>query len=283
MKKLVIFLCSVVLTTLMLVGLFDFNPVITAIVLTIGGLLNGTQKHSYFASGMVINNMNSDFVFQQAKRLVEQFLNLPAGQTVNDQMITQATLRSEVLLNTTQTTFHIPVNQNDSVTGSNQYITEKRLGIQDLFVVTSIMVGVAKPSSTTDGLFRVYNYPSIQQFSAANEQSSLLGLFSNGYMRYENNGQVVIPYWDLLRHLKLPNQQFFDKPYYSASNTQQYLDEQNGSVDGFEPVQPGFVLSGASNINMNIILPSALTATPATSRLVVMQRGLLLQNLSGVR
>jgi len=283
MKKLIFFLISLVLSTIIIAPLFGFNPLVFAFVLGAAGLINGSHKNSYFATGLMQSNMNADFVFKTAKNLVSKYLNLPPGQTVDDQMITQATLRSEVLLNTSSTNFHVPVNQNDSITGSSQYNTENRLGLQDLFVVSSIAVLVAKPASGTDGAFRAYTYPSAQVFSGAGTAAALYGAFSNGYIRYENNGQLVLPYWDLLRHLKVPNQQYFDKPYYSAANTQSYNDEQNGEVDGFEVVQPGFVLSGASKVNMNIVLPTALAAVEANSRIIVLQRGLILQNLSGVR
>jgi hypothetical protein len=282
MKKGLLFLLGLVCSTIFISPLFGFNPIVFFAVLGVAGLINGSHKNSYFAMGLIINNINSDLVFQKAKQLVVDALQLPPGQTVNDQMLTQATLRCEVSLNTTSTIFHIPVNSNDSITGSQQNVTERRLGIQDMFAVTdcAFFIGVAATPGT--GNFQIFTYPSEKIFTGAGVQDSLLGMYSNAYMRLENNGQVVTPFWDIYRHLYVQNQQYNAVPYYAA-NTTGYVDSIDGATDGFAPVQPGWLFSGASNINMNIVLPSALPAVTANTRIIALFRGVLLQNLSGVR
>jgi hypothetical protein len=52
---------------------------------------------------------------------------------------------------------------------------------------------------------------------------------------------------------------------------------------GFHPIEPNLVLSGAANISFQLQLPQAIAAVESNSRIVVVQRGILLQNATSVR
>jgi hypothetical protein len=279
MKNVFLLLTMVIATSVFVAPLFGFDPVIFGSVITAGSLC--VSVPGVLMNGMVVNNINSNEVFQQAKRFIIEALNLPAGQTVNDQMFTQSTIRGEVVLTATATQFHIPISVNDPLQGQNQFNTERRLGLQDLFGVTSMAVFIALPSGSADASYDLFTYPTLEKFSGA-QSNALRGFYANGYMKYTNNGTIVTPYWDLKQHYKVPNQQFNAVPYYAA-NTTGYIDEVMGTVDGFIPVSPSWVFSGASNMDMNVNIPANMASVAANTRLVVLFRGILFQNLSGVR
>ena len=201
--------------------------------------------------------------------------------TITDQMLTQSTIRSEVAMSTGATTFHIPITVNDAQNGQNsQFNTMRLLTLQDLFVVTELSVQVAKPTSATDAAFEIFTYPTLETFTA-NANAAILGAFNNGYISYTNNNRVITPYWDLKRHLKTPVTQYQLHTGFATGTAT--FDAQDGSTDGFYPVEPGWVLSGGANMQMNINLPAAMANVDANSRFIVQARGILLQNLSGIR
>jgi hypothetical protein len=228
-----------------------------------------------------INTANASLSYDRSKMLLTQVLGLKNG--INDNLLVQHTIRSEVALNTTATSFHLPILTNDQQNGTNTYLTENRLTLQDLFVVNQIGFFVASPSSPIDTAFKLSTYGDPQIFTTAGAAAAINGMYANAYLKYTNNNRVVLPYWDLQRHYNSPVQQSFDKPYYSASNTQAYGASQNGSVDGFYPVEPSIIFNGGGNIDMNVILKGNLAAIQANSRIVCLFRGILLQNASSVK
>jgi hypothetical protein len=230
---------------------------------------------------LVINNLNADFEFQQAKKVLAKLVAMGQLRSFDETLLIQHTLRSEVALSATATSFHIPLLANDPLS-PQPFNTENRLALQDIAVVTSMSVCVAKPASTTDTQFGLYNYGDTSVFSSANTATSIRGMYSNGYIKYTNNQQVVLPYWDLNRHYNVPMQQPQTHPYYAA-NADAFISSYNGSVDGFYPVNPGVIINGAGNVDMNLILRGNLTAVETNQRLVVLFRCVLLQNASSVK
>lgn len=228
-----------------------------------------------------INTANASLSYDRSKMLLTQVLGLKNG--INDNLLVQHTLRSEVALNTTSTAFHLPILTNDQQNGTNTYLTENRLQLQDIFVVNQIGFFVAAPASATDTAFKLSTFGDVQIFTTSGAAAAINGMYANGSLRYTNNQRVVLPFWDLQRHYNAPITQSFDKPYYSASNTQAFASSQNGCVDGFYPVEPSIIFNGAGNIDLNVILKGNLAAIQANSRIVCMFRGILLQNASGVK
>jgi hypothetical protein len=199
-------------------------------------------------------------------------------------ILVQHTLRSTVLLNNSSTSFQVPVLQNSAYGTNTQSVApdQNLLSLQDVFCATEINIGIAKPSSTTDAGYQVFNYAPATVFSSANTAASSIGMFYNGFLKFVNNQQIVAPYWDLLRHYLAPNQQPIAAPYYAA-NTTGYISQVDGSTDGFYPVQPMWVFNGGGNVQLSLNLAQALTAVETNQKLVVFFRGFLLQNASMVK
>lgn len=227
-----------------------------------------------------INTISANFEFEQAKTLLRELRRRNEIKDYDETLLVAHTLRSEVPMTAVATSFHVPILVNDSIAGQS-FNTENRLQLQDVFVCTGIGVYVAKPASSTDTNFDIFSYPDPTVFTTANVASSIKGFYKNAFLRYANNNRTVLPYWDLNRHYNAPITQTQTAPGYAA-NTQPIVASQNGSVDGFYPVQPGIVYNGGGNIDCNVILRGNLTAVESTQRLVVIHRGILLQNASNI-
>jgi hypothetical protein len=236
---------------------------------------------------VIISSMTIDQQFQNAKFLLSKLKNqsgqlmFPTKEDLEAQTIVQHTLRSEVKLTATATQFTIPVTVQNNLAGVT-FPTENRLAINDIFVCVDFNVSVCKPSSDTDTEFRLFNYGSPTVFTTANTAAAINSMYNKGYIQWINKQKVVAPHWDLLKHYKVPNQQAQSHPNYAANNDAM-IDEYDGGVDGFYPTSPNWIFNGAGNINMQLILPSALAAVETYERLVVQYRGFLLQNSSQVQ
>jgi hypothetical protein len=60
-------------------------------------------------------------------------------------------------------------------------------------------------------------------------------------------------------------------------------DSNDGSANGFYPTEPNFILNGAANIQAFITLPAAMSSVVSNSRIVVIWRGIKLQNVTSIR
>lgn len=204
-------------------------------------------------------------VFNNAKSLVAN-----AGFNVGSAVLSQSYLRSEVLLTTTQTSYHIPVLVNDTQNGAaSGFPTEQRLQLQDAFVVSSIGIFTAVPANAADTAYQLYSYPDLTAFGA--NAGAYYGLY-NGQFQWIVNNRQIIPTYDLYRHYWVPQTQ-----------TSATLVNQWDSEAGYFPAEPNPVLVGSKNNQISIVLPSALTAVTANSRLIVIFRGMLAQNVTPVR
>lgn len=217
------------------------------------------------------SQIGARLVFDNAKALIGN-----AGFSVGQAVLSQSYIRSEIALTTNTTSYHIPVLVNDTQTSASSFNTENRLQLQDAFVVSSIFVGVAAPASATDTEFKPLTYNNAQVFSGAGEADALLSLY-NGNLSWVVNNRQIIPSWDLFRHYWVPQTQ---EATQAGANTGI---DQIDSDAGFYPMEPNAVLVGSKNNQISINLPSALAAVKASSRLVVIFRGILAQNVTPVR
>jgi hypothetical protein len=234
----------------------------------------------------IINSITIDNQLNKAKSLVSM-LTFPGTRklmfpNIDDAIIVQHTLVSNVLMSATQTAFHIPILANDQRNGVNTFVTENRLQLQDLFVCTEVGMFVAVPTSASDGRFPMYSYAPPTVFSTANTASSIQGAYTNGYIRQSSNNQVISPYWDTYKHYNVPQTQIASAVGYTTS-TNATVGSVDGATDGFYPVTPGWVFNGGGNLDMNFIIPQNMQAVETNSRFVFMWRGFLLQNASGVK
>lgn len=220
------------------------------------------------------SQMNARLVFDNAKNLVQS-----AGFSVNQAILSQSYLRSEVLMSTSTTSYHIPILVNDNQ-NNYQPATNNLLNLQDAFVVAQIGIFVAAPAASTTTAFPLYTYPNSVVFSTAGAASALYNLY-NGQLQLTVNNRQIMPSWDIYRHLWIGQSQ--QGIYTGTANTG--LDQNDGTESGYYPVEPNIVLVGSKNNQMTIQLPAAIGTLQASAapKIVVVMRGILAQNVTPVR
>ena len=215
--------------------------------------------------------MGSRMVFENAKALVRGL-----GYSVDQAVLTQSYLRSEVALSTSIANYHLPVLVNDTQNGAVR-VNEKRLNLQDIFVASEIavLIGVGSSTSTKAAL---YTYPNGVIFTAATDDD-LLSIY-NGSLNLTINNSQVLPAWDVYRHYCVPQTQ---GGVGITAQTIFPVDQNDGAADAFYPVEPGIVFNGAANINFQLTANGAPASVLANSFICVIQRGILLQNVTTVK
>lgn len=214
-------------------------------------------------------------VFENARMLLAQ-----NGYDVENAKLTQSQLRSEALMSTNVTSFKMPIVVNDGPSGSS-FPTEKRLNLQDVFIVSAIALAVAKPASTGDGMFDLFTYGNSTVFSTANAAASIKGAYANGNLSIIVNNDQVVPYFPLNLLYRAPITQQGANVGYTSSGVN-LTDSRDGSNDGIFQIEPNLIFSGNSQINVSLNLPAGLTVVESTARFVLLFYGLLAQNCSKI-
>jgi hypothetical protein len=217
-----------------------------------------------------------------------------AGVNPGQAVLSPSYLRLETLINSTSSStnfrFDVLVNEN---TQQFTFPTQQKLNLQDAFVCSSIGVFLGCPSSNTDSTFRLLTYPSVgsisgsaSHFTAA--QATAAHVFYNGFLSLVINQRTILPYWDLARHLDIPQTQ---AAAVSATTTAPvapiHLNEDQLDLGdmGSYPCEPNLIFSGAKKHELTITLPSGIpTASLPTNgiRVVLILRGILAQNVTSV-
>ena len=215
-------------------------------------------------------------VFENASDLIRS-----AGYDPARAILTQSFLRSEAAMSTSTSQYNLPVivTQNQ---GESQFNTERRLQLTDVFVVSSINVQAAKPASTTDAGYKVFNYGNPTVFSSANTAASVDGVYANGFLSMLIDNNQMLPAWDLDQHYRAPITQQASVIYYTGATALPYVDSRDGSDDGIQLVEPNFVLAGNFNIQFTLNTIAGMTAIETNSRWIVRLRGILAQNCSKI-
>jgi hypothetical protein len=214
-------------------------------------------------------------VFNNARKLVDA-----AGLSTSATVLSQSYLRSEVAMSTSTTSYHIPILVNDNQNGATSaYNTSSLLALQDAFVVSSIFIGWANPTSATDAAFIPQSYPNAQIAGTQAIATALQAIYSSNLQVNVNNRQILTG-WDTLRHYYVPQTQ-----QVAAASLTSGISQADLSENGFYPVEPNLVFVGSKNNQVTLNFPQALTAVPASTygRLVVIFRGILAQNCTSVR
>jgi len=107
----------------------------------------------------MINSISARLTFENARSFVQS-----QGYDVSQAVLTQSYVRSEVAISSSVTNYRLPIVITDTVNGA-AFNTERRVQLQDVHVVSSLFIGLAAPSSSTDAAFEVLSYPSIQAIS----------------------------------------------------------------------------------------------------------------------
>jgi hypothetical protein len=183
--------------------------------------------------------------------------------------LTQSTLRMEQPLSVNTTIYNfLPVNiiQNQAA-----FNTEQRLNQQDTFVPTEVGIFVAKPTSSTDTAFKPLTYENPAIFTAA-ASAQLVAIWNSGYLQITVNKDIKTINWDLWRHYYAPQTQQTGVIGLGSPTNQACGD------DGYYPMEPYVLMIGSQGIQLQISMPVALSTVDASSRLIVMIRGVMAQN-----
>jgi hypothetical protein len=106
--------------------------------------------------------------------------------------------------------------------------------------------------------------------------------FYNGNLSLTVNNRQIVPAYDVYRHYDVPQTQQAANADYTTSGIN-YRDQQSGADSGFYPIEPGWVMVGSKQNTLQIEIPSALAAVNTDSRVVLIMRGHLAQNVTPVR
>ena len=193
-----------------------------------------------------------------------------AGVNPQSAVLSQSYLRFENTLSTTKTSYDFGVLNNQSISGSTQYATEQRLNLQDAFYISELMLYIGKASSTTDSSYKLSTYPSTTVFTTG--ASSLFTLY-NGVLSLTVNNRQIVPASDITKFLQVPQTQ-------ATAATNSPVDQFDGAWANV--VEPNLVLIGSKNSLFNITIPSAFTTLDANTRVVILCRGVLAQNVTVV-
>lgn len=196
------------------------------------------------------------------KALNGAFPGVPVTQRFR---LTQSFLRVEQGLAVGKTLYQFPILTTETQLGI--FNTEQRLKLQDSFVMSSIGIFIAKPSSAVDATFELDTYANATKYTNA----AAINALYNGSFNLAVNNDLLVPNWDVQRHFLRPQTQL-------TGATNSPLDQKRMEEDGFYPVEPNLVLIGSKNNLLQINLPAALTAVDANSRVVIFMRGILAQN-----
>jgi hypothetical protein len=214
-------------------------------------------------------------VFNNARKLVDA-----AGLSTSATVLSQSFLRSEVAMSTSTTSYHIPILVNDNQNGATStYNTSSLLALQDAFVVSSIFIGWANPTSATDAAFIPQSYPNAQIAGTQAIATALQAIYSSNLQVTVNNRQILTG-WDTLRHYYVPQTQQL-----AAASLTTGISQADLSENGFYPVEPNLVFVGSKNNQVTLNFPQAISTVPTSTfaRLVVIFRGILAQNATSVR
>lgn len=205
--------------------------------------------------------------YEKAKAAVQS-----AGFSMDQAVLSQSYLRSEVALATGKTQYQFPILVNDNQQAT--FNTCQFLNLQDAFYVSGIFIGFAKPASSTSAEFKLNTYPDTSIFTTTGTAQSLYA-FYNGTMQLTVNNRQIVSAYNVSRHMYVGQTQGI-----TASGT---IAEQDGSSSGFYPCEPGLVLVGSKQNVLTINIPQGLTAVEANSRVVIILHGHLAQNVTPVR
>jgi hypothetical protein len=213
------------------------------------------------------STLGSRLSFQNAKAAM-----LRAGKSTAGAVLSQSYLRLEVALATGVTQYKFDVLVNENASGSSSFPTVNKLNLQDSFYVSQLGFFVCAPSATGNTEFPLLTYPNTTIFSTVGAANALYTLY-NGYMSMTINQRVVVPYWNLNRHLVINQTQ----------QTATLRDQVNLGQDGFYPMEPNVVISGDKKNDLTVTLPTGLSAVQSTgARLVCVMNGILAQNVTSV-
>jgi hypothetical protein len=219
-----------------------------------------------------MDNISARMVYENAREAVRAaFKNVP--NILQIAKLTQGSLRVSQAMVVGQTLYQFPILVNETQLGI--FNTEQRLNLQDSFVVSQMGIFVSNPASSLDAAYRLMSYPNPVAFGAG--PAAALQALYNGTIKLTVDNNVLIPIWDVDRHLYQPETQ-----QTAALGAGSPNDEISGQHSSFYPVEPNVVFIGSKNNVLQLQLPVGLTSILANSRIEILFRGVLAQNTTSV-
>jgi hypothetical protein len=227
---------------------------------------------------MNTTNIDQRLNFENAYQLA-----LSLGYNLTDAVCTQGFIRSEAALSTGTANYQMPLVVNQANQTQNSRVLNNLLNMQDILVVNSCFIGWTVATATS-GTGKLYTYPNEVAATSAAIATQLNALY-NGKLNIMNNNQNVVPAWDISRHYVAPRTQTNTNFNVAAPTAPAVYaaDSNDFSVDGFYPVEPNWVINGAGNMQAFINLASGMSSIPTNGAIVMILRGVLLQNVTTVK
>jgi hypothetical protein len=218
--------------------------------------------------GFIVSSPGTRMVYDTALREMDATNNPTAVAK-----LTQSYLYAEIPLAVGVSQYAIPilVNQNPY---NNQSTVQKFLALQDCFFIGQLGVFLAVKASATDTSYQYYPYPSLYAGFTAAEQLAMNN-FYNGWISLTVDQNVLITQWELRRHYCVNQTQ-------GGAPASAPLDQVDYASDGFYPMEPNCTHIGSTSVQMQITLPSGITALPANTVAVIIHRGVKAQNVTTV-
>jgi hypothetical protein len=198
-------------------------------------------------------------------------------KAVKEAVLSQSYLRLEQQIVSTTSTYTFPVllNENNSG-GSSTRPTEQRLNMQDAFYATGMEMYISKVATTSSTVMQLDTYPNPTVYPAngalGSTGNTLLNLY-NGKMTVGINNRTIIPAFDLMRFMQIPQTQ--QTGAYATTPLTQF----DGTAVDF--VEPNVVFIGSKKNVIQINMPGAISTLEATPvYIVLLFRGILAQNVT---
>jgi hypothetical protein len=219
------------------------------------------------------SQVNARLVYENAVKICNK-----AGVPAAASKLTQSFLRLEQVMTLTKTQYQFPILVNNNGPANTLFPTETRLNQQDSIICSAWGFGFGIPTSATDVSFKFLSYPNANtpNFSTAGAAIAAQTVY-NSYFNIAVNNTIILPAWDVLRHLFVP---FTQNGVGVTAETIFPTDQFDGSGDSFFPVEPNLVWIGSQNIVINLIMPASFSTLQAggLARMILVFRGLLAQN-----
>ena len=227
---------------------------------------------------MLSSQQGARQVFDNARRLVDA-----AGLSTQQTVLSQSYLRSETLLSTSTTSYHMPILINDNQNGAtSSFNTSQLLNLQDAFVISGIFIGFSNNADNTAANFRVNTYPSAINSGSQAAATSMFTLY-NGQLQLTVNNRQILTAFPVNNCLYVPQTQGLTTQ--ASTSPFNAIDQNEGYYPAIVPIEPNIVLVGSKNNVCQIQLPAAISTLPTAGapRLVVIFTGILAQNCTPVR
>lgn len=208
--------------------------------------------------------------FQNAKNAITR-----AGLNPGAAVLSQSYLRFEAPLSTTTATYTFDVLVNENTNPNN--VTQQKLALQDAFVISELGIYLATSDGTTgDTKPKLYSYPSPTVFTTTTSAAAYT--LYNGMLQLTVNQRTIVTAWDAYRHLYVPQTQ----NVVNATGGTAPQDQFEGNHAAMYPVEPNITLVGSKKNLLQLVLPGAISSVLSNSRVVVIARGILAQNVTPV-